>query len=128
MSCSGAGDTATCPTWTTTWCGCGRTSESLIDDEGLDGLPESCWTALSRHATRDEVALAGPLTGRVVLPTSEFVAAIEDFGRQVITAMEKRIAELERGGLCERGQVRAVLHRVVDAAQPRWPNRRQSLQ
>ncbi|MFC4013383.1 DUF5984 family protein [Nonomuraea purpurea] len=51
-----------------------------------------------RNPEDDEVAFVSPCSGRVALPTSEFVAAIEDFGRRVITAMEERVAELERRG------------------------------
>jgi hypothetical protein len=51
-----------------------------------------------RNPEDEEVALAGPRGGRIVLPTSEFVAAIEDFGQQVVTVMQERIAELERRG------------------------------
>ena len=61
-----------------------------------------------RTADRDEVTVcwrnpdqetyAAPHTGRVTVPTPEYVAAVGSFDHQVIAAMEHRVTELERTG------------------------------
>lgn len=52
-----------------------------------------------RHPEDDEVICAASRSGRAALSTSEFVNAVEAFGRQVISAMEERIVELEGRGV-----------------------------
>ncbi|MFJ5924343.1 DUF5984 family protein [Kitasatospora sp. NPDC092948] len=66
-----------------------------------------CWRTIISEA--DTVALAwehqadpagviefaGPQTGRVTMPTSEFLAAVTDLDRMLLAAMDQRISELE---------------------------------
>lgn len=49
-----------------------------------------------RNPVDDEVSFVGPQVGRVTVPAPEFVAAVEEFGRSVISAMAERVTELER--------------------------------
>ncbi|MFI9585717.1 DUF5984 family protein [Streptomyces sp. NPDC052236] len=41
------------------------------------------------------IEFAGPQTGRVTMPTSEFLAAVIEFDRALLAAMDQRISELE---------------------------------
>ncbi|GAA1185598.1 hypothetical protein F4556_000093 [Kitasatospora gansuensis] len=42
------------------------------------------------------IEFAGPQAGRVTMPTSEFLAAVTEFDRALLAAMDERINELER--------------------------------
>ena len=43
-----------------------------------------------------EVEFAAPRTGQATMPTSAFVGAVEELDRELLSAMEERVAELER--------------------------------
>lgn len=45
-----------------------------------------------------EIEFAGPPTGQATIPTSEFIAAVEELNRELLAAMEQRVTELERTG------------------------------
>ncbi|WP_280670683.1 MULTISPECIES: DUF5984 family protein [unclassified Kitasatospora] len=76
----------------------------------LRNPPELCWwrtlgegedviTVTWRHRPDADIEFAAPETGRVTVPTSEFVAAVTEFDRALLAAMEQRVAELEAGGI-----------------------------
>ncbi|WP_424643315.1 DUF5984 family protein [Embleya sp. AB8] len=53
------------------------------------------WT----HSTdEDSIAFTAPPTGRVTIPTEDFVAAVTAFDRDLFTAMESRVTTLEASG------------------------------
>ncbi|MEU1789053.1 DUF5984 family protein [Streptomyces sparsogenes] len=45
-----------------------------------------------------EIEFAGPAAGRVAVPTAAFLAAVAEFDRELLAAMERRIGELEAAG------------------------------
>lgn len=51
-----------------------------------------------RHRAGSDIEFAAPATGRVVLPTSSFDAAVSEFDRSLLTAMEGRVTALEAAG------------------------------
>ncbi|MEV6394662.1 DUF5984 family protein [Streptomyces sp. NPDC051907] len=44
------------------------------------------------------IEFAGPQTGRVTMPTGEFLAAVTELDRALLAAMDERISELEQSG------------------------------
>jgi hypothetical protein len=55
-------------------------------------------TVLAWRHRSGEAWFAGPRAGQVTMPTSAFVAAVEELDRELLSAMEERIAGLERSG------------------------------
>jgi hypothetical protein len=51
-----------------------------------------------KHRPDHEIEFAGPLTGLTTVPTSSFVAAVTDFDRTLLAAMDQRICLLEAAG------------------------------
>jgi len=45
-----------------------------------------------------EIKFAAPRSGQATVPTSAFVGAVEELDRELLSAMEERIAELEESG------------------------------
>jgi hypothetical protein len=45
-----------------------------------------------------EIKFTAPRTGQATVPTSEFVGAVEELNRELLSAMEERISGLERSG------------------------------
>jgi hypothetical protein len=45
-----------------------------------------------------EITFADPQSGRVTMPTTEFLAAVAEFDRALLAAMDQRITELEASG------------------------------
>jgi hypothetical protein len=83
--------------------------DSHVLDMGYIGCPPAIrwWrrTASSRDDTivawqhrPGKIEFAAPRTGQATTPTSAFVGAVEELDRELLSAMEERIAELERSG------------------------------
>ncbi|WP_152546831.1 DUF5984 family protein [Amycolatopsis orientalis] len=52
-----------------------------------------------RHPTESGVDCTVPRQGRASVPTELFLQAVEEFDRELIDAMDRRITEIEAGGL-----------------------------
>lgn len=55
-------------------------------------------TVAWQHRPDAEIEFAGPQEGRVTVPIGEFVTAVTEFDRSLLTAMDQRIFELEAAG------------------------------
>jgi len=51
-----------------------------------------------RHRPGSDIDFAAPLAGRIVVPTGSFDAAVSEFDRAFLAAMEERVAALEAAG------------------------------
>ncbi|MEU9415101.1 DUF5984 family protein [Streptomyces sp. NPDC048272] len=65
----------------------------------VDGDEDTVTVGWEQRADPEGVIeFAGPRQGRVTMPTSEFLAAVAELDRALLTAMEERIGELEKSG------------------------------
>lgn len=70
---------------------------TLAGETGAAGdVVQVSWTY--QPDPEQEIEFAGPTAGRVAVPTGAFLAAVAEFDRALLAAMERRIGELEAAG------------------------------
>ncbi|GAB3932136.1 DUF5984 family protein [Micromonospora vulcania] len=77
-------------------------------------------TVSQRIPPTDQHTFAGPEIVEVTLPTAEFFAALHDFDRRLIAAMDERVTELERVGPPTGVELDLGLLRAEHVSRSRW--------
>jgi hypothetical protein len=70
----------------------------------------TCWLSNGGNRPDSDVEFTGGRQGQVTMAAGSFIAAVEEFDRELLTAMERRIVGLERTGPPQ--GVRIDMHRL----------------